>query len=192
MLATSNRKIIILTAPSGAGKTTLAHALLKRMPELAFSVSATTRKPRSGEQDGKDYYFLSEQEFKRRIDADAFVEFEMVYEGLYYGTLKSELERIWASGAFPLRVVDVVGAESLKQRFGDLALTVFIEPPSLETLKERLHGRGTESQDKLNERLAKAKLEIQNRNRFDFVVLNDSLDHAIESAQTRILSFLGS
>lgn len=190
MHSTSNHKIIILTAPSGAGKTTLAHALLKRLPELAFSVSATTRKPRAGEQDGKDYYFLSEQEFRRLMDADAFVEYEMVYEGLYYGTLKSELERIWASGCFPLRVVDVVGAESLKQRFGDLALTVFIEPPSLETLKERLHGRGTESQEKLNERLAKARLEIQNRHKFDWVVLNDRLDHAIETAQTRIHSFL--
>lgn len=192
MQTPSNRKIIILTAPSGAGKTTLAHALLKRMPELAFSVSATTRKPRPGEQDGKDYYFFSEQEFRSRMVADAFVEYEMVYEGLYYGTLKSELDRIWASGAFPLRVVDVVGAESLKQRFGDLALTVFIEPPSLETLKERLHGRGTETQDILNERLAKAKLEIQNRNKFDYVVLNDRLDRAVEAAQTRILSFLHS
>ena len=190
MQKTPIRKLIILTAPSGAGKTTLAHALLQRMPELAFSVSATTRKPRRGEVDGKDYYFLTEQEFKRRLQLEAFVEHEMVYEGLYYGTLFSELERIWTSGHIPLRVVDVVGATSLKQRFKEDALALFVEPPSLEALRERLHGRGTESAEKLQERLAKAQLEIRNRNKFDYVVLNDDLNRAIEVAEAQIQTFL--
>lgn len=184
------KKLIILTAPSGAGKTTIAHELLKQMPELSFSVSATTRAPRRGEVEGTDYYFLNPDEFRQRIAARDFLEYEMVYEGKYYGTLYSELERIWRQNKFPLRVVDVAGALALKEKFGGKALSIFIQPPSLASLKSRLDSRGTEDPQALKERLEKAGLEIQFATRFDHTVVNDSLDHAVQLASQLIRQFL--
>ena len=149
-------KIIIITAPSGSGKTTLVKRLLQACPKLSFSISACTRNPRAGETDGKDYYFLEEATFKKYIDEDAFVEWEMVYTGKYYGTLKSELQRIWKEDKYPLVDIDVQGALAIRDRFPKQSLTIFIEAPSLEVLRERLLLRGTETPQSLDERVDKA------------------------------------
>ena len=183
-------ELIILTAPSGAGKTTIAHELLRQLPELTFSISATTRPPREGETPGKDYYFMDTATFQKKIDEGAFVEYEKVYEGKYYGTLHSELERIWNDHKYPLRVVDVVGAEGLKKRFGSHALSIFIEPPSMDTLKQRLFNRGAEDAAGIAERLERAHKEMAYMHKFDHVVRNEQLQVATAETIRLIKSFI--
>jgi len=176
----TQKKIIIITAPSGSGKTTLVKRLLAASPALAFSVSACTRSPRTGELDGRDYYFLTEPEFKRRIDEDAFVEWEMVYTGKYYGTLKDELARLWADGRTPLVDIDVKGALAIQEQYPEDSLSIFIKAPSLEVLRERLIMRGTESPQMLEERLAKAEYELMDAGEFNLVIVNDDLLQATD------------
>ncbi len=183
-------KIIIITAPSGSGKTTIVKRLLQQSLLLAFSISACTRTPRPGEIDGRDYYFLSEKDFKDKIKEDAFIEWEMVYTGKYYGTLKSEIERIWEAGRAPLVDIDVQGALNIKSLYGKQAITLFIKAPSLEELRNRLTARGTESPQNLEERLEKAKYELSFAGKFDHIVVNDNLDEAIERILVIIESFL--
>lgn len=184
--------LIILTAPSGAGKTTIAHALLKEMPELGFTISATTRAPRSGEINGQDYYFLKVEEFEQKIAESAFIEYEMVYPGKYYGTLYSELERIWQLGKTPLRVVDVIGAIDLKEEYGSCSLAIFIRPPSMQSLRERLLLRGTENEQALEERIKRAHMEMEFAPQFGHVIINDNLPEAIRQTKALIKSFLHS
>lgn len=183
-------KCIIVSAPSGAGKTTLVRHLLEQEPGLAFSVSATSRAKRSYEVDGKDYHFITPEEFQRRIDADEFVEWEEVYPGQFYGTLKHELHRIWKDGKHPIFDVDVVGGLDLKEIFGPNALAVFIAPPSIGALEERLRQRGTETPESLAKRVAKAAHELTYAPRFDATVINDDLDRACEEARRRVDEFL--
>jgi guanylate kinase len=183
--------LVILTAPSGAGKTTIAQALAGEIPELSFSVSATTRAPRAGEVAGRDYYFMPAEEFEQKIEAGAFLEYEMVYAGKYYGTLSSELDRIWHAGQFPLRVVDVIGALDLKAKFGDRALSIFIQPPSIAVLEERLKERGTENHRTLEERITKAHTEMEFASRFDHVIVNDRLGHAVQQIAALVRRFIG-
>ncbi len=183
-------KIIIITAPSGSGKTTLVKRLLAACPQLAFSISACTRSPRTGERDGRDYYFLSEQEFKRRIDEDAFVEWEMVYTGKYYGTLKGELQRIWADGRTPLVDIDVKGALAIQEQYPDDSLSIFIKAPSLEVLRERLILRGTESPQMLEERISKAEYELMDAAEFDRLIVNDDLQLATEELLRTVMEFI--
>lgn len=183
-------KLLILTAPSGAGKTTIAHRLMGMLPELCFSISATTRAPRKGEVAGRDYYFLSVTDFEERIARGDFVEYEMVYEGKYYGTLRQELARIWEQERFPLRVVDVVGALTLKEQFGVKAISVFISPPSFEVLERRLEARGTEDPESLRERVRKARDEMNFSSRFDRVVVNDDLTESVEQVARIFRDFI--
>ena len=172
-------KILIITAPSGSGKTTIIKELLKAIPNITFSISACTRNPREGEINGKDYHFLTPEAFQEKIAADAFVEWEMVYEGKYYGTLKSELDRIWAENKLPLFDIDVKGAYNVKQMYGDQAVSIFIKAPSIEALAERLNNRGTETPETLKERVAKAEEELSYAPKFDHIVVNDDLTTAI-------------
>jgi len=190
MQDTHSAEIIILAAPSGAGKTTIKNELFKRVPELAFSVSATTRPQRSGEVEGVDYYFIDEVTFERGIAEGAFVEWEEVYSGRYYGTLISEVQRIAQLGKTPIFEVDVNGALRLKRRFGQAALSIFVMPPSLEVLTERLRKRGTENEADLQERIARGAFEIQHSSKFDYVVINDNLDVAIDNITATIQAFL--
>ena len=184
-------KIIIITAPSGAGKTSITRFLLDKYPSLAFSVSAATRSPRGAEQNGVDYYFISEEEFKQKIQHDAFIEWEMVYEGKYYGTLKSEMERIWSEGKTPLLDIDVQGAIHVQQQFPETSLSVFIQPPSIEVLRHRLESRGTESADSVQTRINKAAYELSFSHAFDAVVINQYLDKACVETEALIKDFLG-
>lgn len=184
------KKIIIVTAPSGAGKTTIVRKLLASMPVLAFSVSASTRTPRANEVHGKDYYFLTTDEFHHQIEENAFAEYEMVYAGKYYGTLKSELERIWNNQQIPMVDIDVKGALSIKEKYHENALTIFIQPPSIEALRERLSERGTETQASLEERLAKARYELSFAHEFDQIVINDELEKAYEEVKKLVSVFL--
>jgi guanylate kinase len=177
-------KAIIFSAPSGSGKTTIVKHLLKNNPDLGFSISASTRDKRGRkEEHGKDYYFLTPQEFINRINNDAFVEWEEVYEGNFYGTLKSEIERIWKSGKNVVFDVDVKGGLNLKKYFGDKALAIFVKVPSLEILKERLHDRGTESEESLSRRLFKAQFEMSFQDKFDRVLVNENLEKSLAEAQ---------
>lgn len=173
-------KIIVVTAPSGSGKTTLVQRLLAANPELLFSVSACTRRPRPGEVDGRDYYFLDETRFQGLLQRDAFVEWEMVYPGKYYGTLKSELQRIWEAGCYPLVDIDVKGALAIQQAYPEACLTLFIQAPSLEELRARLVKRGTESPQSLEERVTKAAYELGFSHEFDRVIVNDDLESAFK------------
>lgn len=191
MEAQSQKKLIILTAPSGAGKTTIKTALLDRMDFLGFSISATTRKQREGETDGVDYYFLSPEEFKSKITDNAFVEYEEVYEDQFYGTLYSELERNWALGKTVVLDIDVQGALSIKEQFLDNSLVIFIQPPSLETLKKRLMARDTESEESLRKRITKAELEMRFAESFDTYIINDDLDLAIHEGMSLVSDFVG-
>lgn len=184
-------KLIIFCAPSGSGKTTIVHRLLQRIPELRFSVSATTRPAREGEIHGKDYYFISEQEFRQRIDNNEFAEWEMVYQGRYYGTLKSEVQSIWSSGHHVIFDVDVKGGMQLKKLYGPLALGVFVMPPSIEILESRLRSRGTETEDTLKTRLEKAVHELTYYSEFDYVLHNNNLETAVEEALMAVNKFLG-
>lgn len=186
----AGKRLIIITAPSGSGKSTLVRYLLREMPSLAFSVSACTRNPRVGEVDGESYYFISVDAFKEHIAHNDFAEYEMVYAGKYYGTLNSELARIWNNKQYPLVDIDVQGALRLKAKFGENALSLFIKAPSMAELERRLRGRGTESEESLRERLNKAEQELTYADRFDACIVNDKIDAACEDAHKRILKFL--
>ncbi|MHB1921688.1 MAG: guanylate kinase [Chitinophagaceae bacterium] len=189
--STSNPgKLIILTAPSGSGKTTLVKHLLSHHPQLAFSISACTRPARAQEKDGKDYYFIDPATFRKKIEEGAFAEYEMVYEGKYYGTLKSELHRIWKMGKTPLIDIDVQGALALKREYPSGSLTIFIEPPSLKLLEQRLQARETESAQTLRERILKAAHELSFSNRFDRILINDQLEVAKREADQMVREFL--
>jgi guanylate kinase len=190
MSGSAGSRIVIITAPSGSGKSTLVAYLLRALPSLAFSVSACTRSPRPGEVDGVSYYFITVDDFKDKIVSGAFAEYEMVYEGKYYGTLNSELERIWANRQFPLVDIDVQGALRLKSYFGNKALSLFIKAPSMEELERRLRGRGTETEESLRERLKKAADELNYADRFDVCIINDDLLVACEEALDIIKRFL--
>ena len=190
-MESKDKKVIIFSAPSGSGKSTIVNHLLGLGLGLEFSVSATSRAPRGQEQDGREYYFFSPEEFKRRIDAGEFLEWEEVYAGCYYGTLRSELERIWAKGHTVVFDVDVVGGTNIKRIFGERALAVFVQAPSVEELRRRLEGRGTDAPEKIEQRLAKAEYEMTFRDRFDVVVVNDDLRTALADAEREVRTFLG-
>ncbi|QNL51312.1 guanylate kinase [Olivibacter sp. SDN3] len=184
-------KLIIFSAPSGAGKTTIVKRLLERYGDkIAFSISASTRQPRGEEIDGKDYYFISKEEFLHRIAKKEFVEFEEVYSGTFYGTLRSEIERIWASGKSVIFDIDVIGGLHLKRKFGENALAIFVQPPSMGALIERLRGRGTDSEEKLQERINKADKELGFAEHFDIILNNDDLEEACEQASRLLLDFI--
>jgi len=183
-------KCIIFSAPSGAGKTTIVHHLLEQNLALEFSVSACSRKPRPNEKEGKDYYFLGVEEFRKQIEENAFLEWEEVYENLFYGTLKSEIERIWSHGNTVIFDVDVVGGLNLKRIFGDAALAIFVQAPSLEALESRLRGRSTESEDKIQQRLAKAHKEMSFSKDFDYILVNDDKIKAFDEAYSVLEKFL--
>src|SRR6478672_3981836 len=168
-MGTTYQKILIITAPSGAVKTSITKYLMSQFPQLAFSISAATRQPRASEIDGKDYYFMSEGAFQQKIKQEEFAEWEMVYEGKYYGTLKSELERIWLKGQVPVLDIDVKGAIHVQNQYPINTLSIFIEPPSVDELKKRLQGRGTENDDSLAARVNKASYEISFKIHFDEV-----------------------
>ena len=185
-------KIIIITAPSGAGKTSITRYLLNKYPEkLAFSVSAATRSPRNYEKDGEDYYFLSLDNFKQKIQHNEFVEWEMVYEGKYYGTLRSELQRIWQTGRIPLLDIEVKGAIHIREQYPDSTLALFIEPPSVDELRRRLEMRGTETVESLLARVNKASYEISFKHHFDQIIVNDDLNKACREAEEAIDRFVG-
>ena len=183
-------KLIIVTAPSGAGKTTIVHHLLRKFPELAFSVSATNRARRTHEIDGVDYYFLSTDDFKQRVTEGAFLEYEEVYDDQFYGTLKSEVERLWDLGKCIIFDVDVKGATSIKKAYPEESLAIFIKPPSKDILFERLKNRKTETSESLRKRIARATEELKYENRFDKVVVNDTLEHAFHDAETSVRHFI--
>lgn len=183
-------KCIIVAAPSGAGKTTIVHHLLEDIPELAFSISACNRPPRPHERNGEDYHFLTTEEFLKKVNDDEFLEWEEVYDNQYYGTLKSEIKRIWEQGKHVIFDVDVIGAKNLKKSLGDNALSIFIMPPSVEELEERLKKRHTEDEESLEKRINKASLEMQEATHFDVVILNDKLNIAIEETKEKVHSFI--
>ena len=182
--------MIIITAPSGAGKTTIAKFLLQHIPQLAFSVSATTRPKRGNEREGVDYYFISKEEFLHKIEHNEFAEWEEVYHNIFYGTLKSEIEKLWKEGNAVLFDVDVKGALNLKNQFGISALSLFIKIPSEDTLFERLRKRSTETHEKIAERISRATIELQYENKFDVVILNDELSKAQQQALQMVSDFL--
>lgn len=186
----STGKCIIFSAPSGAGKTTIVHALLNSMPQLAFSVSACSRAPRGKEINGVDYHFLTADEFRTKIQNEEFVEWEEVYSDMYYGTLKSEIERIWSTGKTVVFDVDVIGGLNLKKSFKEQALAVFIQPPSLAILEERLRNRKTDSEEKIQIRLAKSIQELESAIDFDVIIENDVLEEAIEKAKRLVIEFI--
>jgi len=183
-------KIVIFSAPSGSGKTTIVRELLKRFPQFEFSVSATSRRPRGQERDGVDYYFLTDEAFMRKVEEGAFVEWEEVYNGTRYGTLRSEVERIWAKGHVILFDVDVMGGINLKRIFGGDACSIFIMPPSIGELRRRLEGRGTDSPEAIERRIGKAEFELGKASEFDHTVVNDRLDEAVARTAELIETFL--
>lgn len=183
-------KILIITAPSGAGKTSITRHLLQQIPQLAFSVSAATRHARGNERNGVDYYFMSVEDFQQKIRDQQFVEWEMVYEGKYYGTLKSELDRIWSNHQVPVLDIDVKGAIHVQQQYPNSTLSVFIEPPSVDELKRRLESRGTETAESLQARVNKASYEISFKHHFHRIVINAQLDKAREEAIGIVKDFL--
>lgn len=183
-------KIIIITAPSGAGKTSITHFLLNKYPDLTFSVSAATRKARERETNGVDYYFMSIDEFQDKIHHNEFIEWEMVYEGNYYGTLKSEIEKIWSEGKTPILDIDVKGAIHVQQQFPNSSFSIFVQPPSVEELKKRLESRGTETSETIATRLNKATYELSFNHSFDKVIVNSDLNDACLKTETVILEFL--
>ncbi len=187
---TKEGKLIIFSAPSGAGKTTIVHHLLTKIPDLEFSISATTRERRGDEVDKKDYYFISKEEFLHRIAKKHFVEFEEVYSGTFYGTLREEIERIWAAGKTVIFDIDVEGGLHLKRKYEDKALAIFVQPPSLEVLKQRLAGRGTDSAEKLKERFIKAEKELNYAPKFDIILKNYDLNTACAEAEKLVADFI--
>lgn len=190
MCCNMSGKLVIFSAPSGSGKSTIINYLLNQGLRLKFSISATSRAPRGEEQDGREYYFLSPAEFRQRIEAGDFLEYEEVYKDKYYGTLKSEVERILASGDNVIFDVDVVGGCNIKQFYGSRALSVFIQPPSIDELRRRLESRGTDAPDVIESRLAKAQYELSFSPRFDVVIVNDDLARAEAEALRCIQNFL--
>lgn len=193
MEANPNHKIIILAAPSGAGKTTIMARMMELLPnQLSFSVSSTTRKPREGEKHGVDYFFISEEEFKNKIENDGFLEWEMVYNGIYYGTTKNEIDRIWNLNKVPLLDIDVYGAMKVKSLYGAQVLTIFINPPSIQSLRERLIKRGKDSLENIEKRMAKAAEEIAQKIHFDTIIVNDDLTKACAGVQEVVVDFLKS
>lgn len=190
-MAVSENKVVIIAAPSGAGKTSVTKHLLKTFPaQLLFSVSCATRPPRNQEKHGVDYYFISADEFRRRIEHNEFAEWEMVYHDKYYGTLKSELERIWKQHKAPLLDVDVKGGINIQEQYRAHSLSLFIEPPSIEELEKRLKARGTETPESLKARISKAAYELTFKDRFDHVILNDQLERACREAEALVRNFL--
>ncbi len=185
-----NKKVIIFSAPSGSGKTTIIKRLLSYFPEFEFSISATSRKPRSGETDGHDYYFLSKESFEEKVNNNQFLEWEEVYAGTRYGTLKSEIDRIWGNGKIVVFDVDVLGGMRLKEYFGSKALSIFVMPPSIEVLEQRLRIRNTETEEAIQKRLSRSSLELQHSTKFDLTIVNDILENAVEEAKMNIQSFL--
>lgn len=183
-------KCIIFSAPSGAGKTTIVHHLLGKIPQLEFSISACSRDPRGNEEHGKHYYFLGIESFKKKIDEGAFLEWEEVYTDNFYGTLVSELERIWSLGKTVIFDVDVVGGLNLKQIIGNNALAIFVQPPSYEALESRLRFRSTETEEKIAMRLEKAQIELTRAPEFDVILLNDDLGKACKEAEELVLKFI--
>lgn len=183
-------KLVIFSAPSGSGKTTIVRRLLQEFPQLEFSVSATSRAPRGTERDGVDYHFLSPDEFRAAVEADRFVEWEEVYAGTCYGTLRSELERIWAKGHVIVFDVDVLGGINLKRIFGADACSIFITPPSIEELERRLVGRATDSPEVIAKRVAKAGFELTKAGEFDYRIVNDDLEEAVRATADVVRSFL--
>ncbi|MDO9186196.1 MAG: guanylate kinase [Bacteroidota bacterium] len=183
-------KLIIFSAPSGAGKTTIVHHLLEEFPQLEFSVSACSRPMRKGETHGVDYYFFSLEEFKQKISDNDFIEWEEVYKDNFYGTLKVEIERIWKKGMHVIFDVDVVGGLNLKNQFGDLALAVFVMPPSIKHLEMRLRSRDTETDESIARRIGKAENELKTADLFDKIILNDKLENAFEEAEKIVSEFL--
>jgi guanylate kinase len=183
-------KLVIFSAPSGSGKTTIVKELLKRFDCFEFSISATSRQPRGQEQNGIDYHFMTNEEFKSRVERGEFVEWEEVYAGTCYGTLKSEMERIWAKGNVIIFDVDVMGGINLKRLFGEDACSVFIMPPSVEELERRLRGRGTDAEEVIMKRIAKAEFELSKASEFDYTVVNDVLEDAVEQTVAIISQFL--
>ncbi|HPH84200.1 MAG TPA: guanylate kinase [Ferruginibacter sp.] len=187
-----HQKILIITAPSGAGKTSITHYLMKAFPVLTFSISAATRQPRENEKDGVDYYFIGMDDFKQKIQQKEFAEWEMVYEGKYYGTLKSELKRIWALQKVPVLDIDVKGALHIQQQYPENTLSIFVEPPSVDELKKRLEGRGTESAESLQARINKASYEISFKDQFHKSIVNANLEVACKEARDIVEAFLNS
>lgn len=185
-------KAIIFSAPSGSGKTTIVKHLLQQKMKLEFSVSACSRQPRKNEVNGKDYYFLSVEEFKAGIEKGDFIEWEEVYKDHYYGTLKSELERIWNAGKSVIFDVDVVGGINLKNAFGNDALAVFVQPPSIEVLEQRLRDRSTDPKEKIRDRIAKASQEMKYADQFDVIIINNMLDDALAETEKVVSQFLSS
>lgn len=183
-------KLLVFTAPSGAGKTTIVRHLLEKFDQLEFSVSATTRPMRDYEKDGKDYYFLTPEIFQQKLDNGEFLEWEEVYEGTIYGTLHSEIDRISSKGKIAVFDIDVKGALNIKKQYGDDAFTVFVKPPSLEVLIQRLKGRGTETEAAFEKRVNRMKYEMSCEKKFDFVLLNDELQNALNEAESLIKDFL--
>jgi guanylate kinase len=186
----SQHKIIIITAPSGSGKTTITHHLLKTIPQLSFSISAATRQARGYEKNGVDYYFISEEAFQEKIHQHEFVEWEMVYEGKYYGTLKAELERIWKENKTPLLDIDVKGAIHVQRQYPGSSLSIFIQPPSINELRKRLEARGTESESSIDARVNKAAYELSFREEFDKIIINANLEQACKEAEQKVRQFI--
>jgi len=190
-MTNSFHKIIIITAPSGAGKTSITRHLLKTFPQqLAFSISAATRQKRDYEKDGVDYFFITAEDFKEKIKNNEFVEWEMVYEGKYYGTLKSEIQSLWNENKIPLLDIDVKGAMRVQQQYPENSLSLFIEPPTIDELKKRLQSRGTESPESLAARVNKAAYEISFKDQFDKIIVNDQLERACLEAEATIKKFI--
>jgi len=185
-------KVIIFSAPSGSGKTTVVNHLLNVIPELGFSISATTRKPRINEENGREYYFLDENDFNAKVANNEFLEHEEVYKGIHYGTLKSEVERLWSVGKTVVFDVDVLGGMNIKKQYGEAALSVFLRPPSIDILMERLKKRSTEVEHQLNMRIAKAQEELKYENKYDVVIINDQLSLALTEAETIVKNFINS
>ncbi len=183
-------KLVIFSAPSGAGKTTIVHAMLDQIPELEFSISACSRPIRINEVDGKDYYFLGVEGFRKKIEEDAFLEWEEVYKDHYYGTLRSEIDRIWAKGKQVIFDVDVYGGLNIKSQFLSNALAIFIMPPTLEILEERLRNRSTDTEENILKRMEKARHEISKAGEFDKIIINDGLDAAIAEALEAVIAFI--
>ncbi|MBC8987225.1 guanylate kinase [Pedobacter sp. N36a] len=183
-------KLIIFSAPSGAGKTTIVKHLLQKFPSLSFSISATTRPARGDEEHEKDYYFISQESFLHKVAHQEFVEFEEVYTGTFYGTLRSEIERIWNTGKHVIFDIDVEGGLRLKRKYEENALAIFVQPPSLEVLKERLTGRGTDSPEKLQERFTKAEKELAYAEKFDVILKNFDLETACKEAEKLVGDFI--
>ena len=185
-----HQKILIITAPSGAGKTSITKHLMKVFPVLEFSISAATRKARGNEKDGIDYYFMGLEEFNHKIQQKEFAEWEMVYEGKFYGTLKSELRRIWNLGKVPVLDIDVKGALHIQRQYPENTLSIFVQPPSVEVLKDRLLGRGTETEESLAARVNKAAYELSFKEHFDKTIINNNLEIACADAEKLVSEFL--